>query len=234
MIGFLEGVEGYLTQSPLLAVAAVFVAGVLTSFTPCVYPMIPIIVGYIGGSGEKSRFRAFLLSLFYVIGLALTYAALGAVAALTGALFGRIQTSAVANIIVGNVILLFGLSSLGVFTLPLPSFMRRGATTKRRGLLSAAFMGSASGLVAAPCTAAVLGVVLTYVASRQNVPLGMLLLFVFALGMGVLLLIIGTFVGALAALPRAGRWTIWVEKLFGWGMLALGEYFIIKGGSYLV
>ncbi|MHC4592379.1 MAG: cytochrome c biogenesis protein CcdA [Planctomycetota bacterium] len=234
MTSLSEGLGVYLQESPPLAILVAFAGGVLASLTPCVYPVIPIIVGYVGSSREKSRLRAFLLSLFYVIGMAITFAALGAFAALSGKLFGQVQSSPVAHIIVGNIIILFGLSLLGVFTLPLPSFLTRRKASGRRGLLGAASMGLASGFVAAPCTAAVLGVLLTYVATRQNVIFGMITLFSFAMGMGVLLILIGTSAGLLAALPKSGRWMECVEKVMGWGMLILGEYFVIRGGYLLV
>ncbi|MHC4591998.1 MAG: protein-disulfide reductase DsbD family protein [Planctomycetota bacterium] len=234
MTSLSQGLGVYLQDSPPLAVLVAFAGGVLASLTPCVYPVIPIIVGYVGSSREKSRLRAFLLSLFYVIGMAITFAGLGAFAALSGRLFGQVQSSPVAHIIVGNIIILFGLSLLGVFTLPLPSFLAKRKASGRRGLLGAASMGLASGFVTAPCTAAVLGVLLTYVATRQNVIFGMITLFSFAMGMGVLLILIGTSAGLLAALPKSGRWMERVEKVMGWGMLILGEYFLIRGGYLLV
>jgi len=215
-------------------VLLVFMGGVLTSFTPCVYPVIPIIVGYIGSSREKSRLRAFLLSLSYVIGMAITFSALGVFAALSGSAFGEVQSSPVAHIVVGNIIILLGLSLLGVFSLPVPGFLRKGQTKARRGLLGAAGMGFVSGFVTAPCTAAVLGAILSYVWFTRDVLLGAIALFSFALGLGTLLILVGTFTGFLAALPRSGRWMERIEKAFGWVMLALGEYFIIKGGKLLV
>jgi thiol:disulfide interchange protein DsbD len=235
MMASASGLETYLTESPLLAVAAAFAGGVLTSFTPCVYPVIPIIVAYIGSTRERSKLRAFLLSLFYVIGMAVTYAALGAFAALTGKLFGRVQASPVAHIVVGNIILLIGLSLLGVFRLPLPSFLRgTGRGIGRKGFLPATLMGMISGFVTAPCSAAVLIVLLTFVASRQNVALGVATLFAFALGMGLLLIVVGTAAGVLAALPKSGVWLERIEKAFGWIFIILAEYFIIAGGKLLV
>jgi cytochrome c-type biogenesis protein len=220
-----------LEGSPLIALGVAFVGGVLVSLTPCVYPVIPIIVGFVGGVREKSRFRAFLLSLLYVVGMALTFAALGAIVALAGR--GIWRPSAVLYIVVGNVIIVFALSLLGVFTIPLPGFLGGGASP-RKGLLGALVMGAASGLVTVPCTTAVLTGVLAVAAQRQSVVFGFLLLLCFALGLGVLLVLIGTFSGILAALPKPGRWMEVVEKAFGVGMIALGEYFLIKGGELLV
>ena len=232
-MGIDDIVRQYLQTSSLMVFVFVFIAGVVTSFTPCIYPMIPIIVGYIGGRKEKSRLKSFTLSLSYVVGMAATYSALGAFAALTGQFFGQIQTHYVTNLIVGNIIILLGLSMLGVFTLPIPKFLSgpTGVRKKRDGLFGALSLGFASGFVAAPCTAAVLAVLMTYVAKRQNIILGMSLLFSFALGMGFLLLLIGTFTGIMTALPKSGVWMERVQKAFGWFMIILGEYFLILAGK---
>ncbi len=232
---FTNLLQGQLEGSAFLALPIAFGAGVLISFTPCVYPMIPIIIGYIGGKGEESKSKNFFLSLFYVIGMAITYAGLGVFAALSGKLFGQIQTNPIAHIIVANIIILFGLSLLGVFTLPLPSFLSGGSTGQgEKGLLGALGMGLLSGFVAAPCTAAVLGVLLAYVATKQNLMLGVALLFSFARGVGVLLLLVGTFTGIIRSLPKAGPWMERIEKFFGWAMIVLGEYFLIQAGRLLI
>lgn len=230
MENFLQGLEGYLAGAPLFAYLAVFLGGMLTSLTPCVYPVIPIIVGYIGSRGEKSKGRAFILSLFYVIGMALTYAALGAFAALSGRLFGEIQSNPIVYLIVANIIILLGLSLLGVFVLPLPSFLKSSGPKKGKGVIGAFSLGLASGFVAAPCTAAVMGVLLAYVATQQNLVFGATLLFTFSLGMGVLLVLIGTFTGILAALPKSGAWMERIQKVFGYFMIGLGQYFLIQAG----
>ncbi len=220
-----------------MSLTAAFIGGVLTSFTPCVYPMIPITAGYISSQnlGMRSRFNAFLLSLFYVIGVAVTYSSLGAFAGLTGRFFGEISTNPYAYFIVANIIILLGLSMLDVFAMPIPSFLTGGASDSRhRGFLGAFFIGIASGFVAAPCTAPVLGVILTYVAAKQNVLLGVSLLFAFSLGLGILLIAVGTFSGVVASLPRSGVWMVKIKKGIGIFMIGLGEYFLIKMGQLLI
>ncbi len=219
----------------LLAYPIAFLAGFVTSLTPCVYPVIPIIAGYIGGQAQKSRRKSLVLSVFYVVGMALTYSALGAFAALSGRMFGQIQSSPVAHIIVANIIIFFGLSMLGVFTIPMPSFASSSGSKERRrgGVFGALGMGVGSGLVTSPCTVAVVGVILTYVSARQNVFLGVTLLFTFALGMGVLLVLVGTFVGTLTSLPKSGMWLQRIQKGFAFLMILLGEYFLIRAGRLL-
>jgi thiol:disulfide interchange protein DsbD len=235
MEGFLQGLEGYLSASPLLAYIAVFLGGVLTSFTPCVYPMIPITIAYIGGRSGESRLKGLSLSIFYVIGMAATYSALGAFAALTGKLFGSASTNPILYLIVANIFIFLGLSMLDVFTLPIPSFFTsRQPGKKSGGYLGAFLVGLLAGTVAAPCTAPVLGVVLTFVAAKQSVLYGITLLFIFSIGLGTLLIIVGTFAGLMSSLPKTGTWSVVIKKFFGWLMIGVGEYFLITAGKLLV
>lgn len=235
MANFLQGLEGYLGASPFLAFIAVFLGGVLTSFTPCVYPMIPITIAYIGGRSGGSRLKGFSLSIFYVIGIAVTYSALGAFAALTGKFFGSASTNPIIYLAVGNIFILLGLSMLDAFTIPIPSFLAgRRTGNKSGGRIGAFLVGLLAGTVAAPCTAPVLGVVLTFVAAKQQVVYGVSLLFVFSIGLGTLLIIAGTFAGFMSSLPKSGNWSVIIKKLFGWLMIAAGEYFLITAGKLMV
>ncbi len=235
MENLLHSFEAYLQAGSVLSYAAAFVAGVLISFTPCIYPVLPITVGYIGGRSGGSKGKGFYLSLSYVLGLAITYAALGSVAALSGRVFGQAAASPVANIIVGNICILMALSMLDVFQMPVPASLSGQAAGKRRGGALGAFaVGLSSGLVVGPCTAPVLGSLLVYVGARQNVVFGTSLLFVFALGMGFLLLVAGTFSGLLANLPKSGKWTETIKKMFGFFLILVGEYFLLEAGRLLV
>ena len=228
----MEGISVYLSNISAMTYLMVFIAGIATSVTPCVYPLIPIIVGVIGSSQAKSRWRNFVLSSSYVLGMALTFSILGMAAAITGRLFGELQTNPIAHIIVGSIIILFALALLDV--VPLPTFLlhRIGAGKIVKG--SSAFpvflMGFASGFIAAPCTAAVLGALLTYVATTQNTIFGFTLLFTFAIGMGTLLVLIGTFTGILAAIPKSEKFMRIVQKVIAFAMILLGEYFIFRAG----
>jgi thiol:disulfide interchange protein DsbD len=220
-----------LEAGSLAAVAVVFAAGVLTSFTPCVYPMIPVTVTYIGGAAGGNRRRAISLSLFYVGGMALIYTTLGVAAAMLGKTFGRLTyTSPWIMGAVGLVILVFGVAMLDLFTLPVPGFFTgvQGQGARRGGYVGALLMGVAAGFVAAPCTAPVLGLLLLYVAQSRDVLWGGTLLLFFALGLGLLLLLLGIFSGLLVGLPRAGRWTERIKKGFGAGMLVISGYFFYR------
>jgi len=216
-----------LEAGSVAALAVVFAAGVLTSFTPCVYPMIPVTVTFIGGAASGDRVRAVTLSSVYVAGLALVYALLGVTTALLGAQFGSFTRSPWIYGIVALVIAVFGLAMLGWISIPVPGFFgqvqSRGA--RRGGYGGALLMGMAAGLVAAPCTAPVLGLLLVYVATTRDVVWGGTLLLVFALGLGSLLLLLGIFSGLLSNLPRAGAWMVRLKVAFGVGMLLLAVWF---------
>lgn len=221
--------DTYLQSSLLTSLIIAFIGGVLASLTPCVYPMIPITAGVIGHANVGgSRWRGFFLSLIYVTGMALTYAALGVFAAATGRFFGTINSSPWTFLVVGNVLLLFGLAMLDA--VPLPTFAGRFAST-RLGLGGIFLAGIASALVAGPCTTPVLGSLLAYTATSQSLIAGGLLLFVFSLGMGALLLGVGTFSSFLAALPRSGPWMVLIKKAMGILMLLVAQYFFVKAGS---
>lgn len=236
--------QEHLSSSSLLAYPAAFIAGLLISFTPCVYPIIPIQLGFIGGQtaaidggDQKGRLslRGFNLSVLFVIGMAFVYALLGAFASLTGTLFGIWAASPWTYIIVGNIILVLGLSMLDVFQLPTPQFLTSwNPERKGKGYSSALLIGAASGLVVGPCTAPALGAALAYVGAKGNVFFGTSVLFVFALGMGALMIALGTFSGALAAMPRSGAWMVRVKKAFGIIMIVIAQYFLLQAGQRLV
>ncbi len=226
---FLSQMTTYLQTSLLLSFAAAYLGGLLASLTPCVYPMIPLTAGVIGNSNlGGSKMRGFLLSLAYVTGMAVTYALLGIFAAATGHFFGAISTNPWIFLLVGNIMLLFSLSMLGVC--PIPSFAPR-CQSKIKGVSGVFMLGLASGLVSSPCTAPVLGVLLTYVATTRNLLLGGSLLFVFAFGMGAILLVVGTFSGLLVSIPRSGRWTVAMKTILALFMIGLAEYFFIQAGK---
>jgi cytochrome c-type biogenesis protein len=228
----LGNIEIYLQTSSLLAFLAVYLGGVLVSFTPCVYPVIPLTVAYVGGRSGGSRSKGFLLSVVYVLGMAVTYTAIGGFAALTGRLFGQIQTNPWIHIVIANVVILLSLSMLDLFEIPMPQFLS-GLQPKGQGYVGSFLVGLTSGFILGPCSTPVLCVLLGYVAAKQNFLYGMSLLFVFAIGMGTLLILLGTFAGLLASLPKAGPWMVRVKHLFGWLLLVIGEYLLVTAGSFM-
>lgn len=211
-----------------------FGGGVLASFTPCTYPMMPITVAFIGGKARGSKWRGFVLSSFYVLGLAIVYSALGAFAALSGQLFGALTSNRWTYLVVGNICLVFGLAMLDVVPMTPPAFLNRLKVKDLPGhdILTSIFLGGASALVVTTCTTPILGVLLTIVATRQDVVWGMSMLFAFSYGLGSLVIVVGTFTGLLAALPRSGIWMRRVQKSFGVLMILAAEYFFIKTGEF--
>jgi len=210
----------------------VFGGGVLVSFTPCVYPLLPVTVGYIGAKGAGSKIKGFLLSLVYVSGIAVTYSILGLIAALTGSLFGAISSHPILNLIVGIIFILFGLSLMEILSIPFPSISIK--KTEGKGFLSVFILGLISGLVIGPCIAPALGAILAYIASQGNMFYGASLLFTFAYGMGLLLILAGTFSGLLLSLPKSGAWLLKVKKMSGLILILVGVYFILKAGRIIL
>ena len=228
-----QGLEATLRDRPLLALPLPFGAGLATSLTPCVYPMIPITAGILGGAGSatRSRRRTVALTLTYVLGLALVYASLGLLAGLTGTLFGSISSNPWAYFAMGNLLLALGLALLDVFTIRAPGRVLAWASRVGGDSTAGVFLlGATSGLVAAPCGAPAFAAVLTFVGATKSAALGFLYLFVFSLGMTALLVAIGLFAGLAGALPRAGAWTAWVKRAGGVLLLAMAEYYFIQMG----
>ncbi len=208
----------------ITVIAAFFVAGLLLAFTPCVFPMIPILSGIIVGSGEKiEKSRAFVLSLAYVLGMAITYALAGVAAGLSG----KLLSAALQNPwVLGGFALIFvilSLSMFGFYELQLPNSIQskfNDASSKVKGgsTFGAFTMGALSAVIVGPCVAPPLAGALLYISQSHNVVLGGSALFAMALGIGVPLMLVGTSAGAL--LPRAGGWMDAVKKVFG--VLLLG------------
>jgi thiol:disulfide interchange protein DsbD len=234
-----SGLTAQLSSSPLTAVGLVFLAGVLTSLNPCIYPMIPITAAIVGGQtvGETKppRGRTVLLTAAYVVGLASVYSTLGLIAGVTGTMFGTISTNPWLYFAMANVLILAALAMFDVIPVRVPAALQaRAATAGTAGRVGGAFiMGAMSGFVAAPCGAPVMAAILTWVGSQGSPTLGFVYLLVFSLGMCTLLAVVGLSSGALARLPRAGNWMNWIKKGFGVLMLAVAEYYLIEMGKLI-
>jgi cytochrome c-type biogenesis protein len=237
----LTDITAQLSGNPAAALPLLFGAGVLTSLTPCVYPMIPITAAIVGGQSSSeqagitkaSRWRPLGLSMVYVFGLASVYAGLGLLAGLTGTMFGTVSSNPWAFFVMANLLMLAGLSMLDVIPVRVPAaLMQRAANAGTGGRAAGAFiMGAASGLVAAPCSAPVMAAVLTWVSTTRSAGLGFTYLFVFSLGMCTLLVAVGVSAGTLSRLPRAGAWMLTVKKGFAFVMIAMAEYYLVKMGQ---
>ena len=199
----------------------------MISFTPCVYPLIPLSVSYISVR-SNSKPKGFILSLIYVTGIAFTYSILGLVASLTGKIFGSISNHPVTYLAVGVVIVVFGFSMLDLFNISFGTNFNN-PVFKKKGYFSIFLLGITSGFIISPCLTPVLGSILSYLATRKNIFYGMSLLAVFAYGMGLVFILSGTFAGVLVNLPKSGKWMVYFKKVAGIVLVSIGVYFIYVG-----
>lgn len=216
-------------DSLLLTLVAFFVGGLLLSFTPCVFPMYPILTGIIVGAGKNqnaplSTKKAFTLSFFYVQGMAVTYTLLGIVVALAGAQFQAMFQHPIVLISLSALFIFLALAMFGVFNLALPASWQNklnNVSNKQKGgsIMGVVIMGVISGLVASPCTTAPLTGALLYISQTGDVILGASALYALSLGMGLPLLILGSSGGKL--LPKAGAWMNLIKNIFGLLLLAV-------------
>jgi cytochrome c-type biogenesis protein len=229
---FVANIGQYIHASPWLALVAVFVGGMLTASNPCVLAMIPLMMSFVAGRREDRLGvpRAFLLSLVFILGLAVTFTVLGMIAALAGKLYGDV--SGAWNWIVAAVCVAMGLHLTGVLTIPIPSLGGR-LQPQTRGFLGAFILGLLFGVVSAPCAAPILVVLLTYLAgSKSSILWGGSLLLVYALGHSVLVLIAGTSMGAARQLienQKATRVLGLLRRGAGAVIVLVGVYFVYQG-----
>ena len=198
-MSFLDNIEQIINVYPIIAFGAVFVAGVVSSASPCVLATIPLVVGFVGGYADGDRKRAFLYSLAFIFGLAITFTAFGAAAAVLGTMFGTV--GGWWYVALGVVALVMGLQMLGLYEIRLP--INTNIQPKRRGIIGALLLGLFFGIVSSPCATPVLVVILTFVASQQKILYGTALLFTYAIGHCLLMLLAGTFTGFVEAFVRS-------------------------------
>jgi len=211
----------------LPALFFVFLGGLALNLTPCVYPMITITVSYFAGTGsERSAGRSFVTALVYCFGIVITYSTLGLLAALTGSLFGALLQNPVVLIVIALLLVALALSMFGLYEMQPPRFLLERATglSSKAGFVGVFFLGAMIGIIAAPCLAPFVVALLTFVAQRGDPWLGWWLFFVFAWGLGLPYVVLGTFSGLLSRLPKSGTWMLWVKRVFGIGLLAVAVW----------
>lgn len=215
-----------LQPTSILGYLLVFLGGIITSIGPCNVAMVPLIIGYVGGSHDLSRRRSFSISLVFTIGLAITFMLLGVIASAVGGLIGG--TTRLWYYLVAVVCFVIGMQMLGILKVALPSWF--GSLREKiqlKGLPGAFLLGLISGLVSSQCATPVLAAILTYVmAQKTGMAYGAILLFIYALGRGVPILLAGTFTGALKSFRSLSRWSEIVEKASGVILLLVGIYFL--------
>lgn len=214
----------------LVALVLVLFGGLLTALSPCVYPLIPITLSILGARQAGSHVRGFLLSATYVGGMVILYTALGVGMAAAGNLAGSALQSPVVTIGVALFCILMSASMFGAFELALPSGLQtRLSQAGGAGFKGAFIMGLVAGIIAAPCTGPVLSFILTIIARDGDVLKGAVLMFTYALGMGLPFLVLGTFSQAIARMPKSGKWMEVVKSIFGLLMLGAGLYYLMTG-----
>ena len=237
----------------ILAIVAAYFGGVLSSLTPCVYPMIPITVSVVGGLGShqgqtRPSWRGFLLrGSSYVFGMTVTYSFLGVLAGISGRVFGSFTQTSQWNLTLGVILSFSALVMMDVIPFD-PVVWWDQVKRKIRGegahhshlssrtqeemtLLGAFFLGASSGFIAAPCTTPVLTGILAYITKTQSIGVGFLLMMSFSLGLGTLLLLMGACTGAVQFLPRSGHWMKKIKTLSGIILLIFAEYLIYRAGN---
>lgn len=214
-------VEKWLSKGGfLLALIFLFLGGLALNLTPCVYPMVPITIGFF--SRQK---KSFLFSLFYFLGIVLTYSLLGTVSALGGSLFGSALQKPIVLIIVSLIIFLFSLSLFGLYTIKLPSSFS-AKTSSKIGFFSTFLMGSMVGLIAAPCLGPIILSLITFVASKGDAFLGFIFFLALSSGLGLPYLLLSFFSSSLKNLPKSGEWMVSLERFFGFALIAVSIFIL--------
>ena len=208
-----------------LTLFAIFILGLALNLTPCVYPLIPITIGFFGSQSGSSTGRRAALSSLYVLGIAITYSALGVFSALSGKLFGAWLQHPAVLIFFAGLMLVMASSMFGAFELQAPQFItaRSGGQAGPAGALT---MGLVIGIVAAPCVGPFVISLIALVSSLQSPLLGFLMFFVLALGLGLPYLFLGIFASAASSIPRSGEWMLQVKKAMGFILIAMAFYFL--------
>lgn len=215
------------TQSIPLKFLFALLLGILLSLTPCIYPMIPITVGVLQSQGSKSLAYNFFLSLAYTLGMSITFACMGLLAASTGEAFGQMLASPLFIVCIVSLLCYFAFSLFGLYNLYIPRFLQQKRSISNQGSVFSIFLfGLMSGSVASPCLSPGLALILSMVATMASKFLGFLLLFAFGIGISTPLLIIGTFSGSMKALPKAGMWMLEVQKIFGFMLFGMCFYYL--------
>lgn len=222
---FLDNIDQIVAAFPLLAFGAVFLAGIISSASPCVLATIPLVVGFVGGYADGDRWKAFRYSLAFIFGLSLTFTAFGAVAGLLGTMFGTLGGPW--YLIAGGVALVMGGQMMGIYNIRLP--IRRGFRPKQGGIIGSFLLGLFFGAVSSACATPVLVVILTYVATKGKVIYGTVLLFTYAVGHCMLMLAAGTFTGFVESFVKARgivNFSAWARRLGGFVVATAGCYLI--------
>jgi cytochrome c-type biogenesis protein len=215
-----------LAHLSLVSVGIIFLAGLLTSLTPCMLSMLPITIGYIGGYEAKSRLQAAAQSTWFALGLATTLAVLGVLAAGIGKVYGQVGIGL--PIIVSAIAILMGLNLLEALPLPMPAFTGLEWISKElpEGVRSY-LLGLTFGLVASPCSTPVLATLLAWISTTQDPVLGSLLLLAYTAGYVAPLILAGTFTASIKKILELRRWSGWITPVSGALLVGFGTFSLL-------
>ncbi len=234
-----------------VALLIIFGIGLALNLTPCVYPLIPMTIGYFGSMANQSKGSKVIVALFYALGMSVTYSVMGLIAALTGGVFGALLQSPV---VVGILVLIFialALSMFGLYEIKIPQSIANMSAKNRSGYLGTFVMGLTVGFIAAPCIGPMVLSLLVYVGQMGNPLMGFIMFFVLSMGLGLPYIFLAVFSSSITKLPRSGEWMESVKIIFGLMMLGLALYtaqplmsvelyetifpiFLILSGAYLI
>lgn len=228
MTELLEHFSGLITETVWLAPILALAAGILASFTPCSLSSIPLVIGYVGGTGQRDTKKAFRLSLVFVIGSAVTFTTLGVIASMAGRLIG--SSGSWWYILLGVLMVLMALQIWGIFEI-IPSSYLISKSTKR-GYVGAFIAGILGGIFSSPCSTPVLIVLLAFVAGKGSILWGILLLLLYSIGHGVLAIVAGTsigFVQKLTSSEKYGKTSTILKIAMGMIILLIAFYMFYLG-----
>lgn len=217
---------GFGSQGLFVTFLLVFAGGLALNLTPCVYPLIPITIGFFGGQSSGRKGGLVVHAALYVLGMSVTYSVLGVFAALTGSLLGQALQNPYVLVFIALVMVVLALSMFGLYDITIPQFIASSAGQAKQGYLGTTFMGLTVGIIAAPCIGPFVLGLMTYVGEKGDPLTGLLMFFVLALGLGTPFLFLALFSGGINRLPRSGDWMEWVRKVFGVILLAMAVYFL--------
>ncbi len=224
----LINLEKIFTTSHIWGLGASFFAGFLVSFSPCIYPLIPITLGVTGAAACTSKLRGFTTSFVFVLGIASVYTLLGIASSVFGLFLATFFINPFTYFFLSAIFFVLGCSLTGIIKLNIPFFSINQEHSPKKGLISVFVLGAISGFAIIPCNFPVLGAILSLISLKKSVLYGGTALFLFSLGYGTTLIILGTFSSLIKRLPKGGKWLIVIHKIIGLLFLAIGSFFLFK------
>ncbi|MCA9507248.1 MAG: thioredoxin family protein [Myxococcales bacterium] len=221
-------------NSSVLPLTFAFIAGLVSTLSPCIYPLIPITLSVMGARRYENRLTGFLVASCYVLGMSIVYSCLGIISASLGIISGSLMQNSLVLFIIAGIFIIFSMAMFGVVNIVLPqTFLNKLSSLGGAGFKGAFIMGLVAGVIAAPCTGPVLGFILTLIAQEQHISAGFSLMAFFSLGMGLPFLLLGTFSSLLSHMPKSGLWMEKVKQVLGALILGAAFYYLGLANSYI-